>query len=88
MSFTDPAEQTGSDAETDISQRYGKWRMYHRRTPDGRIQWCAYQPDQLDEPMFAAPKGDRYRAGRYGVNGTDGQKVLTQFQLAMAKAAA
>ena len=88
MSSREPAEQTGSDAETPIAQRYGKWRMYHRRTPEGGIQWCAYQPDQLDEPMFPAPKGDRYRAARYGTHGADGQQVLTQFQLAMAKAAA
>jgi hypothetical protein len=86
--FTDPQTQTGSDAETPIAERFGKWRMYHRRKPDGSIQWCAYQPDQLDEPMFPAPKGDRYRAPRYGATTGTGQEVLTKLQLAMAKAAA
>lgn len=96
MSFADPAEQTGSDAETfavirdhrPLSSRTEKWRMYHRRFDDGSITWHAYQPQDLDEPMFTAPKGDRYQGGRYGTNGRDGQKVLTELQLAMAKAAA
>ena len=91
--FTDPQEQTGSDTETPIAARYHRWRMYHRILPDGTIQWCAYQPDNVDVPFFPAPKGDRYAmalGGLYGAHSSDGQHVLEQLDQALrnAKAAA
>ena len=74
-----------------IASRHEKWRMYRRTLPNGDTEWVAYQPDHVDEPMFPAPKGDKYAAtagGLYARRSASGLEVLELFQLAIAKAEA
>jgi hypothetical protein len=84
--YTDPHETTGSEAETTvvpIRGRFGKWRMW---CEDG--WWIAIQPLEIDgeetEPLFRNHKGEPEHA----FASRDGRRVLTELQLALAKAAA
>ena len=95
--YIEPAEQTGSDEETTpirrdtrpIRQRYDKWRLYHRVLRDGSVQWSAYQPEDVDAPMFPAHDAlARTIGGSYGYWSNSGQAALAMLQLAMAKAEA
>ena len=86
VGFTDPHETTGSEAETTvvpIRGRFGKWRMW---CEDG--WWIAIQPpvpnDQETAPLFRDSDGKP----KHAFARPSGQRVLTELQLALAKAAA
>lgn len=82
--FTDPHTQTGSDDETNaipLPKRYNKFRMW---CEDG--WWIVMQPYAITEPLFREqrPPHDPITAFAH----LDGQRALTELQLAIAKAEA
>lgn len=91
--FVDPAEATGSDAETEpldpepyvpVSKRWHRWRLY--RDPYGK--WIAEQPSQIDEPMFVTEYAS-YRGAEpvrgYAFRNESRGRVVDALALAIAK---